>query len=191
MQIIDREALVARRQHRAILVAVDLRLLIRAPTVGLVEASRSEDARVAGLDEVGDVAALLDAFNREFDTPTPGAEVLVERLRAQLPTGALVAFLAGRPPVAVALVSFRPSVWYPGPAALLEELYVQPELRGRGIGGRLIDAVLAHAVEQGAGTLEINVDESDTDARRFYLAHGFRDTDADSGDRMFFLCRDL
>src|SRR5690242_13067772 len=147
--------------------------------------------RVATLDDALEVATLLDAFNREFSTPTPGPEVLAERLRTLLAQGSLVAWLAGTPAVAIALVSFRPSVWYDGPAALLEEMYVRPDCRGQRIGGALLERALADAVERGAGTMEINVDEGDVDAQRFYVAHGFRNTDERSGERMFFFFKDL
>ena len=90
--------------------------------------------RVATPADARDVAVLLDAFNAEFDTPTPGASVLEPRLRDLLPTPSMFAVVAGEPPVGLALVSLRPNAWYDGPVALLDELYVVPELRSRGIG---------------------------------------------------------
>jgi GNAT superfamily N-acetyltransferase len=156
-----------------------------------VRAWTEGDVRVAAPGDAAVVAQLLDAFNREFDTPTPGPHVLAERFVEALESDGLVAWLVGAPAIAVALVTFRPSVWYPGPVALLEELYVQPAMRGQGVGSLLLRRVLADSVARGAGTMEINVDESDVDARRFYEAHRFRNVDADSGDRMFFYYRDL
>jgi GNAT superfamily N-acetyltransferase len=156
-----------------------------------VSARNEGHVYIAMPGDAAEVAELLDAFNREFDTPTPGPQLLAERLVEALGSGGLVAWLVGTPAVAVALVSFRPSVWYPGPAALLEELYVQPAMRGKGIGSLILSHVLADSVARRAGTMEINVDEGDVGARRFYEAHGFRNVDADSGDRMFFYYRDL
>ena len=80
--------------------------------------------RVATVTEVASVAGLLDAFNREYDTTTPGKAVLAARLRRLLAGGDVIALLIGVPAVAVALLTLRPNVWYDGPVALLDELYV-------------------------------------------------------------------
>lgn len=147
--------------------------------------------RLATTSEAVVVAALLDAFNREFETPSPGAEVLATRLRQLLAGDRLVALLAGEPAVGVAVLSFRPNVWYPGPVALLDELYVRPELRRQRIGHALLEAACQLALERGAEVLEINVDGEDTDARRFYEAHGFRHTEPGAAEPMLYYYREL
>jgi GNAT superfamily N-acetyltransferase len=124
------------------------------------------------------VARLLDAFNREFHAPTPGPEVLAARLRRLLAGTEVIAFLAGDPAVAVALLTLRPNVWYDGPVGLVDELYVTPEARGRGIGSALLAAVESFTRERGGGLVEIAVDGADTDARRFYERHGYTDSAA-------------
>ena len=87
------------------------------------------------------VAVLLDEFNLEFQCPTPGSEVLARRLRVLLAGDRVAVFLAGQPAFAVAVVTFRPNVWYDGPVALLDELYVAPAHRNRGTGAQLLAAV--------------------------------------------------
>src|SRR3954467_13437394 len=96
--------------------------------------------RVAEPQEAEVVAGLLHDFNTEFETPSPGVAVLVAHLRALLGGASTIALLAGDPASAVALVTLRPNVWYDGPVALLDELYVRPELRGRGLGSALLAA---------------------------------------------------
>ncbi|HWG98307.1 MAG TPA: GNAT family N-acetyltransferase [Pilimelia sp.] len=137
------------------------------------------------------VAELLDAFNREFHTPTPGPEVLASRLRGLLAGDDLVALLTGSPAVGLAVVSFRRGVWYDGPVATLDELYVHPDLRGRRHGHALLTAACELARQRGAETLEINVDGEDVDARRFYEAHGFRNVEPGADEPMYYYYRDL
>ena len=131
------------------------------------------DVRRAVVGDAPAVAALLHDFNTEFDTATPGVEVLTGRLRTLLAGDDLVALLHDDPPDALAVVSFRPNVWSDAAVALLDELYVRPDLRGRRIGHALIEAVEALAAERGGRLVEVNVDGEDVDARRFYAAHGY------------------
>jgi GNAT superfamily N-acetyltransferase len=148
--------------------------------------------RLAGVEDAEEVARLLHDFNREFDTPSPGVPVLAERLRDLLAGEVTVAILAGTPAVGVALVTLRPNVWYDGPVALLDELYVRPDLRGKGIGSSVIGALLTLARDRGVELVEINVDESDVDAQRFYERHGFLNTEtAQSTERSFYYWQEL
>ncbi len=141
--------------------------------------------------DAAELARLLHDFNVEYDTPTPGVAALTERLRTLLAGETTLALLAGEPAVGVALVTLRTNVWYEGPVALLDELYVVPPLRGHGIGSALVELLLAVARERGIALVEINVDEGDVDAQRFYARHGFLVRDPHSGERAFYLAREL
>jgi GNAT superfamily N-acetyltransferase len=134
--------------------------------------------RAATTSDAETVARLLDAFNREFDTPTPGPEILTVRLRELLARGDVVALLAGDPATAVALVTLRPNVWDDGPVALVEELYVAPESRNRGLGTAVMAAVESLTRERGGHLIEVAVDGADTDAHRFYERIGYTTTEA-------------
>jgi GNAT superfamily N-acetyltransferase len=146
---------------------------------------------LATVDDADELGRLLHDFNTEFDTPSPGSAILATRLRALLSSRETFAIIAGHPAVAVALVTLRPNVWYEGPVALLDELYVVPELRSQGIGSAVIELMVstceAHAVE----LIEINVDEPDVDAQRFYERHGFAATEPGSNARAFYYSREL
>lgn len=147
--------------------------------------------RMATAYDARTVAELLDAFNREFDTPTPGVTVLTERLRELLAGEAMFSVLAEEPAVGVALVSLRPSAWYDGPTALLDELYVSPGRRGHGIGGVLLEAVESEVRRRGGELLEINVDGQDVAARRFYVRHGYTDTDPGQSEPCLYYFKEL
>jgi ribosomal protein S18 acetylase RimI-like enzyme len=145
----------------------------------------------ATADDAEDVARLLHDFNTEFDTPSPGAEVLAARLRVLLAGDETIAILTGTPAVAVALVTLRPNVWYAGHVALLDELYVVPHLRGQGIGSAIVDELVSISRARGVVLIEINVDEDDVDAQRFYERHGFSSTEPGSTERSFYYAREL
>lgn len=147
--------------------------------------------RMATTADADDVARLLDAFNHEYDDPTPGPAVLRERLIRLLAGGDVVALLASDPPVAVALLTFRPNVWYDGPVGLLDELYVVPEMRGRGLGSALLAAAEAVTQQRGGELLEVNVDGEDGDARRFYERHGYSCMEPGEPEPDLYYCREL
>jgi GNAT superfamily N-acetyltransferase len=156
-----------------------------------MEDADAHEVRRAVVADAASAAALLDAFNREFDTPTPGPEALAARIGELVPAGGIVILLAGRPAVGVAVVSLRPNVWSAGPVALLDELYVRPDLRSRRIGHGLLEAACTVARDAGSEVLEINVDGDDTDARRFYEAHGFTHTEPGMTEPSYYYYREL
>lgn len=147
--------------------------------------------RLAGTTDAATVARLLHDFNTEFDTPSPGIEVLTERLGSLLAGDRTFAILAGSPADAVALITLRPNVWYAGQVALLDELYVVPDRRGNGIGSSILDLLLSIAADREVDLIEINVDEGDVDAQRFYARHGFTATEPGSTEHAFYYWREL
>ena len=147
--------------------------------------------RVAVPADAAEVAGLLYDFNVEFDTPTPDREVLADRLTRLLSREDILVLLAGAPTVGVALLTLRPTPWSDGPFALLEELYVVPERRDQGAGTALLLRAIDTCRERGAEEMQINVDEVDTDTRRFYERHGFSNVDGVGGGLMFFYEREL
>jgi GNAT superfamily N-acetyltransferase len=154
-------------------------------------AAASPPPRRATAADAAEVARLLHDFNTEFETPSPGVDVIAARLRRLLSTAHTIAVLAGQPSLAVALVTLRSNVWCDGPVALLDELYVVPAHRGEGLGSAVLDVVMTLLREVGAEWMEINVDEGDTDARRFYERHGFSSVEPDTGEPAHYYSRPL
>ncbi len=147
--------------------------------------------RIASAADAEELARLLHEFNAEFDTPTPGVAPLAARLRALLCTDHTFAILAGAPAVAFGLVTLRSNVWHDGLVALLDELYVAPAFRNQQIGSAIIATLLQESVTRGIELIEINVDESDVDAQRFYQRHGFGVIEPDTGERALYYSLDL
>ena len=141
--------------------------------------------RMATVADAKLVAKLLHDFNTEFGTPVP--DDVERRFAALIAREDVVVILAGE--VGFAYLTLRPSPYYDGPVAMLEELYVAPSHRGNGLGTTMMQRVLDETRKQGAGEVQINVDEVDADARRFYERHGF--TNIEQGSRMLLYVREL
>jgi GNAT superfamily N-acetyltransferase len=153
--------------------------------------SGCRSVRVATAADAPVVADLLDRFNRQYDTPTPGPAVLAARLERLLAGDDVLALLAGEPTVGVALLTLRPNVWSEGPVALLDELYVLPVERRHGLGSALLQAAEEECRRRGGELLEINVDGQDTDARRFYERHGYSNCEPGQREPELYYHRDL
>jgi ribosomal protein S18 acetylase RimI-like enzyme len=148
--------------------------------------------RRATVDDAADAARLLHDFNTEYDDPTPPVPVLAERVRELLAGEAIVALLAGEPPLGIALFRIRPSLWSSAADVYLEELYVVPEQRGQGIGRALLEAAIDAAREAGADHFELTTGETDTAARTLYESFNLTNREgAPNGPRMLYYELDL
>lgn len=139
------------------------------------------------------VGRLLREFNDEFDTEGPTAAEFARRFRTLLPRDDIVVILAeaGGSAVGFAFLTLRPTPYYDGSLAQLEELYVVPPLRDGGIGSRIIGTAIEVVRDRGAREMHINVDEIDEDARRFYEHHGFTNIEVGQDYRMLCYVREL
>lgn len=136
------------------------------------------NTRLATVRDAGDIAQLLDAFNREYDEPSPGVEFLTRRFHELLSSDLAYVVVAGDPIVAFGLVTLRPDVWANSLIATLDELYTVPEWRDNGYGSHILRYVISEAKARGAGELTIGIDAPDIDAQRFYARRGFPIGDA-------------
>jgi GNAT superfamily N-acetyltransferase len=57
--------------------------------------------------------------------------------------------------------------------ALLEDMVVAPDARGRGIGSHLLATAITHARAAGCGRITLLTDTDNVPAQRFYRRHGF------------------
>jgi GNAT superfamily N-acetyltransferase len=73
--------------------------------------------------------------------------------------------------VGYAIYFFNYSTWV-GPGIYLEDIFVEPEYRGRGIGKALLERVAAIAVEKGCQRFQWAVLDWNTPALEFYRAMG-------------------
>ncbi len=148
--------------------------------------------REATPEEARLVAQLLHDFNTEFSDPTPGVAVLTKRMERLLANGEVAIVLAGDGPDGLAVLRFRSAIFTEGLDAYLEEFYVAPDRRGRGLGRALLEAAMELARDEGARRIELGTNEDDTAARALYESAGFTNRDGGpDGPVMFFYERDL
>ncbi|GAB7045497.1 GNAT family N-acetyltransferase [Catenuloplanes indicus] len=144
------------------------------------------NVRRASASDAGVLARLLYEFNTEFDTETDSESVLKTRFARILTDDSVIALLSadGRQTTGFALITLRPAIWFDGPVATLDELYVVPARRGAGFGTALLSRARDVLRERGCPEMHINVDEVDVDTRRFYERHGFMNIEPGAGYRM-------
>ena len=137
---------------------------------------------------------MLDAFNREFDTETPGVAVLTDRCEELIASGEMTVVLAEEANVGLAVLRFRRALWDESPAAndaYLEELYVAPPHRGRGVGRALLERAMEAARARDAVRIELGTSTDDTAAIGLYESAGFTNLEGEGGPSMLFYERDL
>jgi ribosomal protein S18 acetylase RimI-like enzyme len=140
------------------------------------------------------VARLLNDFQVEYEEPSPGTEALEERYSDLIRNREMTVLLAGEGPDGFAQIRYRPWVYSAGPNAhaYLEELYVVPALRGKGIGRELLDAAMETARSEGATHMELGTSENDEAARALYESAGFTNREGKpDGPVMYFYEREL
>jgi ribosomal protein S18 acetylase RimI-like enzyme len=146
-------------------------------------------AQPADLPAVGH---LLDAFNREYDDPTPGPEWIAQRLGALLAAGDTEVLVVGGAELdGLAVSRFRPGLWSDGLECYLAELYVVPPLRGRGLGRALLAAAIERARARGADHMDLGTSEDDVAARALYERMGFTNRERPGGPIMYVYEREL
>ena len=85
---------------------------------------------------------------------------------------AYVVEAAGR---TVAFISLEEHRGEPEPFVYVDDISVEPALRGQGIGQRLLDLAEEYAAERGIAQLRLHVEDSNAGARRLYERNGYRE----------------
>ena len=144
----------------------------------------------AGRDDVDAVTRLIAAFRDWWgkDVPSEGdIRAVVERLIDDPQTEFL---LVGDPPAGVCQLRYRLSVWTVTEDCWLEDLFVEDSARGSGLGRALVEAALERAKARNCRRIELDVNEQNEDALRFYERVGFSTTPKPPG-RTLFVSRSL
>ncbi len=133
--------------------------------------------RFATPDDAGTIHRFvceLAAYEREPDAVEVDPPTLAAQLAADPPPFECLLAEHGpeRRPVGFALFFHSYSTWRGRRGLYLEDLYVPPALRGRGIGKALLARLAALAVERGCARMEWSVLDWNTPAHGFYRSIG-------------------
>lgn len=145
---------------------------IEAIRQALSERTAIRPARPADLPDI------FDLLRRQFTEHGIAVEeaALRRSVEAVLADGRLGFFLLatrGAQPIGVAYVSFLWSLEHGGRSLWLDELFVVPEERSRGVGGALLDEVLRRAREAGCAAVDLEVEHALARAENLYRRAGF------------------
>ena len=145
------------------------------PAVSFPQSEARFGLRAAEPRDLDAIVALIRGL-AEFEQLTHLLEVTPEKLRPHLfgdrPVAEALVADSGGEVVAFALFFTNFSTFLAQPGLYLEDLYVTPPQRGRGIGKALLSRLAQLAVERGCGRFEWSVLDWNEHAIRFYRGFG-------------------
>ncbi|MEP4430816.1 MAG: GNAT family N-acetyltransferase [Hyphomicrobiales bacterium] len=136
----------------------------------------SASINLAKPEDLDKLDALVAAFHDEN-----GIKLSLEKRRAGLgpllegiPHGC--AYLIGPPraPIACVIVTFGWSIEFGGLDGFIDELYVRPGVRGRGVAGEVLLTLPRTLASAGMKAIHLEVDTSNQTAQRLYARAGFK-----------------
>jgi ribosomal protein S18 acetylase RimI-like enzyme len=138
--------------------------------------------QIAGLADGPEILELMRAFYAEerllFDANLQGRAL--DRLLVDPALGAVyllrVPGLPGLAPLGHLVLTTGHSLEHGGAYYLLDELYLDPRARGRGLGRQALDLAARHARSRQARSLRLEVSPANRHARALYQRAGFGST---------------
>ena len=131
--------------------------------------------RLATRDDVPlilDFIRALAEYEREPDAVLATESMLESELFGERPGAEVVIAEADGAPAGFALFFHNFSTWLGRPGLYLEDLFVRPQFRGRGVGQVLMAYLAKLAVARGCGRFEWSVLDWNTPAIEFYRRIG-------------------
>ena len=134
--------------------------------------------RLCEPDDTPRIVPLIQAQVAASGRQAPDPDKLVELVHALLISqfsDFLLAEVDGQA-LGVMQINYRLSTWEVAPYAAIEDFYLAPQLRGRGVGPRMLDYACARAEARGSAFVEAALRPEERAARRLYQQFGFSDT---------------
>jgi GNAT superfamily N-acetyltransferase len=134
------------------------------------------DIRPASPADRDATVALLVAQMREHDIPTPAARLAAafDHVTADAARGVILLACESERAIGVAALSYAFPIEVGERIGFLEELYVEPSARERGVGTALLNAVLEAAAGAGAVAVDLEIVSGHERVERLYARFGFK-----------------
>lgn len=143
---------------------------------------------LATLDDLEKLLPLVADFHKgqqiEQDE-TQRREALSPLLKGE-PYGAIYLIGPTRAPVGYVVITFGWSVEFGGLDAFIDEFYIRPGVRGRGMGTDVLTALPNALAQAGVKAVHLEVERDNDTAQRLYMRAGF-----DRRDRYMLMSRKL
>lgn len=133
---------------------------------------------LAGPDDLPRLLVLASAFRAEHGPPMAEARLaeVLQPLLDGLPHGAVYLVGPRRAPLGYIILSFGYSLEMGGIDGFLDEIYLRPQVRGRGLAREALGGLLEELSRAGMGAIHLEVDR-DSPAGGLYTRLGFERRD--------------
>jgi GNAT superfamily N-acetyltransferase len=138
---------------------------------------RIRPARVEDVPVILQLIRDLATYERAPNDVTATEEQLVEVLFGERPTAEVLLAFEGQSPVGFAVFFYNFSTWLGRPGLYLEDLFIKPEMRGKGYGRALLVDLAKIARERDCGRMEWAVLDWNEPAIKFYRTLGAKPMD--------------
>jgi ribosomal protein S18 acetylase RimI-like enzyme len=139
--------------------------------------------RLATEDDAAEVARLMIGFRNWWQRDEPDDAAFESSVRRLLSDPNTEFLLAGDPAAGVCQLRYRFALWTGNEDCWLEDLFVEEQARGSGLGRALAEAALGRARERGCARVELDVNEANPGALALYESLGFESWSDPPGGR--------
>ncbi|MDP3938574.1 MAG: GNAT family N-acetyltransferase [Deltaproteobacteria bacterium] len=135
--------------------------------------------RLARSDDADRILEMMSAFYAESDMPLDRgqARAALATLTADPALGRLWTIQPGNALAGYIAVTFGFSLEYLGRDAFIDDFYIEPPHRGRGLGNSVLEIVESECRALGVRALHLEVGRGNAAGQSLYRKRGFRDND--------------
>jgi GNAT superfamily N-acetyltransferase len=148
--------------------------------------------RLATEADADHVATLMAAFRDWWGRDEPTDDQLavgVAGLLVDRDTEFLLAVPPAGGPAGICQLRYRYGLWYDAPDCWLEDMYVDADARGLGVGRALGEAAIERARERGCRRVQLDVNEANPEALALYRRLEFDSLQDPPGGRLLLMTR--